>query len=311
VLPARSAADRGWQVVEERHDSPLGRWRLVLALPAGPLAERVEAVWASAGEGVFEAEEILPRSRTEVLLSMGGRHWLRDPAEGAGDRAFESSFVSGLQQRPLSVVSPADSAMAGVRLRPAGVAAFLRDTPAAIAGAVVELDAVLGPEVERLREQIATTRDLRRRALLLAAAVARRLDAAPPLSPAVRFALAALHASRGGAPVRDLVRASGYSHRWVTERFRAEVGLAPKAYARVVRFEHAFERLAGAERVRWAEFALDCGYYDQAHLVREFRALAGATPTEVFRRRAPDGLGLLTEEDAVAWRPPAAAAARS
>lgn len=304
MLPPRGPADRGWQVIEDRHDSSLGRWRVVLALPQGPLAERVEAVWASWGEGVFEAEEILPRSRTEVLFSMGARHWLRGPGSGDRDRAYETSFVSGLQQRPLNVLSPADSAMAGVRLRPAGVAAFLRDTPAAIAGAVVELDAILGPEIERLREQIVTTRDLRRRALLLAAAVARHLEGVPPLSDAVRFALAAFHASAGAARVRDLVRATGYSHRWVTERFRAEVGLAPKAYARVVRFENAFERLGRLDRVHWAEFALDCGYYDQAHLVRDFRELAGATPAEVFRRRAPDGLGLLSEEEAVARRRP-------
>jgi len=54
--------------------------------------------------------------------------------------------------------------------------------------------------------------------------------------------------------------------------------------------------------VRWAEFALDAGYYDQAHLVRDFRELAGATPSEVFRRRAPDGLGLLSDEEAMRLR---------
>lgn len=300
MLPVRGPAERGWQVVEDRHDSPLGRWRVVLAIPEGPLAEHVEAVWASHGEGVFETEEILPRSRTEVLFAMGDRHWLRDPEDARRDRAYETSFVSGLHQRPLHVVSPSNSAMAGVRLRPAGAAAFLRDTPAAIAGSVVDLDAVLGREVERLREQIATTRDLRRRALLLAAAVARHLASTPPLSDAVRFALATLHASHGGASIRGIVRATGYSHRWVTEHFRSEVGLGPKAYARTVRFESAFERLMALDRVDWADFAVDCGYYDQAHLAREFRALAGATPTEIFRRKAPDGLGLLSEDDAAA-----------
>ncbi len=302
MTPSRAPADFGWRVIEDRHDSPLGRWRMVLAFPEGPLAERVEAVWTSAGEGVFEAEEILPRSRTEVLFCLADRHLLRDPRGRERDRDFATSFVSGLQQRPLSVASPANPAMAGVRLRPEGVAAFLRDTPAAIAGAVIELDAILGPGVERLRDQLAATADLRRRVLLLAAAVARHLGAAPLPSPAVRHALAVLQASRGAAPIRELARATGYSHRWLTERFRAEVGLAPKAFARVVRFESAFERLCTLDRVRWAEFALDCGYYDQAHLVRDFRELAGATPTEVFRRRAPDGLGLLSEEDALAWR---------
>lgn len=298
MLALSTPAERGWRVVEDRHDSPLGRWRVVLAIPEGPLARQVEAVWASVGEGVFETEEILPRSRTEVLFALGDRHWLRDPADPRRDRAYETSFVSGLHQRPLHVVSPADSAMAGVRLRAVGAAAFLRDTPATIAGAVVELDAVLGREVERLRDRIATTTDLRRRVLLLAAAVAHHMATAPPLSDAVRFALATLHASHGRAPIRDIVRATGFSHRWVTERFRAQVGLGPKAYARIVRFESAFERLAALEQVDWAGFAVDCGYYDQAHLARELSALAGATPTEILRRRAPDGLGLLSEDDA-------------
>lgn len=271
---------------------------MVLALPVGPVAERVEAVWASSTLGCFEREEILPRSRTEVLFCLGETHWLRDRRDASADRSFETSFVSGLQRRPLDVDSPPINSMAGVRLRPEGVAAFLRDTPATIAGQVVELDAVLGPAIEKLREQLALCRDLRSRVLLLAAAVARHLEAEPAVSDGVRLALDMLHGSRGGTPIYEIVRATGFSHRWLTERFRAEVGLAPKTYARVVRFESAFERLGALDQVHWADFALDCGYYDQAHLVREFRDLAGTTPREVFRRRAPDGLGLLDEEHA-------------
>ncbi|HVS03116.1 MAG TPA: helix-turn-helix domain-containing protein [Thermoanaerobaculia bacterium] len=298
MQPAREPAGDAWRVVEQSAATPVGSWRMVLAMPSGPLAERVEAVWSSEGSDCFAEEEILPRSRTEVLFCLGDRHWLRDRQDRRRDRAFDTSFVSGLQRRPLHVVSPPTTAMSGVRLRPAGVAPFLRDLPQVIAGSVVELDGILGPEVETLREQIASTRDLRRRTLLLAAAVARHLDPTPAPCVAVRFVLSMLHASRGAASIRELVRATGFSHRWVTERFRAEIGLAPKAYARLVRFESAFERLCALEGVHWAEFALDCGYYDQAHLVREFRELAGATPGEVFRRRAPDGLGLLDEETA-------------
>jgi AraC-like DNA-binding protein len=302
MLQAGRPAEHGWRLVEERARTTVGSWRIVFALPEDPLARLVEAVWALEAFGCFEEEEILPRSRTEVLFGLGDRHWLRSRAAPEDDRAFDRGFVSGLQRRPLHVQSPRDSHMAGVRLKPEGVAAFLRDTPSAIAGAVVDLDDMLGAEVETLREQIAATRDLRRRALLLAAAVARHLDPAPALSDPVRFALDALHGTRGGAPVRELVRATGYSHRWLTERFRAEVGLAPKAYGRLVRFEAAFDALGRLDHVQWSEFALDAGYYDQAHLARDFRELAGATPTEVFRRRSPDGLGLLAEEEAARLR---------
>jgi AraC-like DNA-binding protein len=286
-----------FRLAVQHHDTPHGRWTMVLALPIGPLAEWVEAVWAAEAFGAFTREEILPRTPTEVLFSLGDVHWLRDPAEPARDRAYTRAFVSGLQQRPLFVESPADSSMAGVRLRPAGAAPFLRDSPAAIAGSVVDLDDLLGAGVESLREQLAAIPDLGHRALALAGAVERHFERAVEPPAAIRFALAELRRTAGQAPIGTLASASGWSHRHFSHRFREEIGLTPKAYARVARFEAAFSRLQALRRVDWAAFALDCGFYDQAHLVNEFRALAGATPTDVFRRLAPDGLGLLVDDE--------------
>src|SRR5512147_125909 len=162
MKPARRPPAAPWSLVEQRHASALGRWTLVLALPPQPLATLVEAVWTSRGEGVFTREEILPRTPTEVLFALGETHWLRDRTDPARDRAYTRAFVSGLQLRPLAVESPPDSEMGGIRLRPAGAAAFLRASPAAIAGEVIDLDALLGSGVESLRDQLASTPDLRR-----------------------------------------------------------------------------------------------------------------------------------------------------
>jgi AraC-like DNA-binding protein len=303
VQPLPRVADGRFAIVESTHDSVLGRWTLVAAMPGGPLGQLVEAIWTSRGEGVFIEEHILPRTPTEVLFALGNTHWLRDPMDPARDRSFTRAFVSGLQTRPLAVESPADCEMAGVRLRPAGVAAFLRESPAAIAGAVVDLDAVLGRGVESLRDQLASEKDLRRRTLLLAAAIERHLIGAALPCPPIGRAVASLTQSAGRAGIAALVRATGWSHRHFTARFRAEIGVTPKAFARIARFEAAFARI-GDQRAPfhgWADFAADLGYYDQAHLIREFRELAGATPAEVMSRCAPDGLGLLA-----ATHPPAA-----
>lgn len=297
IPPKSRAPESSFTLVEERHDSPLGRWTLVLAIPTGPLAHLVEAVWTSRGEGVFTQEEILPRTPTEVLFALGETHWLRDRSDPERDRAYTRAFVSGLQTRPLAVESPAEAEMAGVRLKPEGAAAFLRDSPAEIAGRVIDLDDLLGRGVESLRDELASIPDLRRRVLRLAAAVERQLaDASGPVAP-LRFALDQIRASRGTVPIGALVAASGWSHRHFADRFRVEVGLTPKAYSRIARFEAAFARLQSLKRPNWAEFALDCGYFDQAHLIRDFGELAGATPTEIVRRMAPDGLGLLDEEE--------------
>ena len=302
MKPARRPPAAPWTLVEQRHASPLGRWTLVLALPPQPLATLVEAVWTSRGEGVFSREEILPRTPTEVLFALGETHWLRDSADPARDRAYTRAFVSGLHLRPLAVESPPDSEMGGIRLRPAGAAAFLRESPAVIAGEVIDLDALLGSGVESLRDQLASTPDLSRRALRLAAAVEHHLAGARTLPRALLFALAELERSGGTTPIAALVAASGWSHRHFAARFRAEIGRPPKTFARIARFAASFARLQSIERPSWADFAAAQGYFDQAHLIRDFRELAGATPVEVFRRRAPDGLGLLNEEEARATR---------
>lgn len=304
MQPLRQPADADrFPLFVDRHDSPLGRWTLVAAAPQGLLGELVEVVWTSRGEGVFTQEEILPRTPTEVLFALGETHWLRDRQTPSRDRAYTRAFVSGLQTRPLWVESPADSEMAGIRLRPLGAAAFLRSSPSAIAESVVDLDLLLGRGVESLRDQLAGEPDLTRRTLRLAAAVEDHLLSTHTRlpAPAIRDALAQLQRSAGRVSIGRLVERSGFSHRHFAARFEAEIGVAPKTFARIARFEAAFAALqtprhVGDGRAGWADFALQFGFYDQSHLIREFHELAGATPADVVRRLAPDGLGLLADE---------------
>jgi len=99
--------------------------------------------------------------------------------------------------------------------------------------------------------------------------------------PEVAFAWRRLRASHGAVSVADLAAETGYSARHLNGLFRAEVGLAPKAAGRVFRFDHAKRLLAAAcPALPLADLAAECGYYDQAHLAREFRDLAGCPPTQ-------------------------------
>ncbi len=119
---------------------------------------------------------------------------------------------------------------------------------------------------------------------------ARRVAAgpAPTPTPAVAWADQRLRATGGNIRIGTLAAELGCTRRYLTSRFSAEVGLAPKAVARQLRFARVRERLQ-RDPAGIAEIAAAAGYYDQAHLYRDFRELAGVTPTEFVARLIPGG----------------------
>jgi AraC-like DNA-binding protein len=154
-----------------------------------------------------------------------------------------------------------------------------------LAGRCVPLAELFGPElVERLREASVWEErfDLIERFLLARAAVG------PRPTPAVEWALARLRLTSGRARIDGLAAELGCSRRYLPRRFAAEVGLPPKAFARQIRFARACARVR-EEPAAWAQLAAEAGYHDQAHLSRDFRELAGTTPTDFVARLLPGG----------------------
>jgi AraC-like DNA-binding protein len=134
--------------------------------------------------------------------------------------------------------------------------------------------------------QLLEARTPARRLEVLEAALAARLQQARTLHPAVAMALARFAKAPGAlGTVRDAVVESGYSHRRFITLFRRAVGLGPKEYGRVLRFQAALAR-AATPGASWADIAAAAGYSDQSHLHRDFLALAGVSPGE-YRSLAP------------------------
>jgi AraC-like DNA-binding protein len=233
--------------------------------------------WGSAGFRRLET----PSGEVHVILSFG-------PRIRVGGEELES-FVAAPHTEHAIVESITGQHCVEIRLTPLGAHLVLGEPMDALAGRTVPFEEVWGGRelVERLHDapSWATRFDL------LDAVLAKRIAGARPLAPEVDGAWRRLVATRGAVPVAELVRESGWSRRHFTARFAEHAGLPPKAFARVLRFDRAKQLLAraGPGGASLAEVALDCGYYDQAHFNRDFRAFAGCTPTELIARRLPAG----------------------
>ncbi|WP_055587858.1 helix-turn-helix domain-containing protein [Streptacidiphilus griseoplanus] len=148
---------------------------------------------------------------------------------------------------------------------------------------------VMGPAGRDLPARLADAPDWPARFALLDRLLLTRLSAGPVWAPEVTRAWELLHRSRGTAPVRLLSEETGWSPRRLEARFRAQVGLPPKQVAQVVRLRRVLRAFDADPGLGGAGIAALCGFHDQAHLVRTFRAMTGSTPGRFFGHRAAAG----------------------
>ena len=160
---------------------------------------------------------------------------------------------------------------------------------------VLPLEDVLGAEAVKLVERLDGAPGWAARFAILDRFILGRVSGARRPSPDVDWAWRRLRATGGLLPVGELARELGCSRRHLISRFREQVGPAPKTAARLVRFQRTVRLLERHDGARFAEIAQRCGYYDQAHMNREFRELAGTAPSEFVARLLPDGLGVAAD----------------
>ncbi len=189
------------------------------------------------------------------------------------------SFVAGITDGPVLVGHHGSARCLQVDLTPLGARRILGIPMAEVANRTVPIEDVLGPAGAHLVQRIGDAPGWQERFALVDAALIARLSEAPDVDAGVAWSLTRITASGGTAAIGALAAELGWSHRRLIARYRDAVGLPPKAMARIVRFERVSARLQhGADL---AAAATACGYFDQAHLAREVRELAGLTPTEL------------------------------
>ncbi|MFD8706332.1 helix-turn-helix domain-containing protein [Kitasatospora sp. NPDC059648] len=208
-----------------------------------------------------------------------------DPAQPPGSYP---TVLGGLHTSPVLITHEGAQSGVQIAVHPLAARALFGLPAGELAGIDVPAEEVLGRLAPELRERLRAADDWARRFAVLDEALLRAARPSGPVPPEVGWAWRALRRSNGGLPVAELARETGWSARHLQERFRRETGLTPKAAARVIRFDRARHLLAAGSPPRLAELAVRCGYFDQAHLAREFRALAGAAPSAWLAAEGPE-----------------------
>ncbi|MGJ7554840.1 helix-turn-helix domain-containing protein [Variovorax sp. RB3P1] len=238
----------------------------------------------SFAEGCEVRERVLPDGAVRLVFNFGDA----PSADGGQGQAVEAI---GASAAPVVVRMRRQVDGLSVTLHPGAAAALLGVPAGEIGASAVHLDALWRGEGALLLARMADAPGDAERIALLHTALLRRLHGGESTGRADGIGNAvAMHAARriaaagGREPLRDVAAAVGVGERRLQQLFHAHVGLTPRAWRRLARMHGCLRALRAQPSPAWAELALDGGFYDQSHLVNEFRSLCGVTPTEFLGR---------------------------
>src|SRR5262245_31044666 len=236
--------------------------------------------------GEHSRERILPSGTFEMVFNLQEDELrIYGPSDQDRCRRFSGALISGPYAGPFMSDTKEEAAILGVHFKPGGASAVLGLPASELTNTHVDLTAIWGPGATALREQLCSLREPTERFWLVQQALLERLADPPRHHRAVRVGLDVLRRTHGRARIRDIAGTLDLSQRRFSDAFAAEVGLTPKLFGRIQRFQHAIASSRSAAEVDWARLAVECGYFDQAHLIHELVEFSGVSPADYWRRQ--------------------------
>ncbi len=249
--------------------------------PSGPLACCVDTIWFVSRQALpHSRERSLPTGRADIVIPLLQDSVVRfDSVDAVVAQHLRGGVVSGAHDRFAVRGMGGASSVIGVHFKAGGAAPFFGGALSELRNRTVLLDELWGPMARDLRERLQAAPQVAQKLQIVEEALLSRLAGGLPVDAMVAWAVRALAQDPSAARIEAVQRASNCSPQQFIRRFDAAVGHTPKRHARVLRFNALLPRLVRVGPIDWAEAAVAGGYFDQSHLIHEFKRLAGVTPT--------------------------------
>jgi AraC-like DNA-binding protein len=270
-------------------------------LPSPPLEHHVEWLWYYADfQPDHNREHVLPDGTFDLIINLEDRpRKLFDRGNAGQFHSFKRGWLSGTQAEFLIIDALPDSSMIGAHFKPGGAARFLGLPADELCRQVVELDALWGAGIWEWRERLLAAPSPQAKFRVFEQMLRQRLAAASAKTSANRGVTWAISEFMREPHLRSISTVAhdlGVSHKQFIQQFRREVGLTPKLFCRIRRFQEVLGLIRAQISVNWADVACSCGYFDQAHFVNDFLAFAGLNPSAYLDRRLEDDQNFVRAE---------------
>jgi len=251
--------------------------------PHPALRPFVRTYWALRGSGAeTPPQPVLPDGSSELIVHRA-RPFRRHTAAPGAERQSARLLV-GQMRAPVVLQADGPADVVGIRLRPHGAFALLGCPQHAYADAIPDVESLEMPWLTAAMRRAQEAESAESAIACLEEALLRRLPVRVRRDPRVGAAIAVIEQAEGDLRIETVAARAGAGRRHLERLFRDEVGVGPKVFARLVRFQAAAARVVGEPDTPLVAVSGDSGYFDQAHMIRDFLAFAGSSPEELRRR---------------------------
>ncbi|MBF8188363.1 AraC family transcriptional regulator [Nonomuraea sp. K274] len=263
-------------------------------VPSPPLDGFIDDMYCLTGVPRHRRMNVPPMPSAHLFVNLGGpvRLWDSDPS--VPPAVFVDGWFMGVWTRRFLIEYPTRVRLVGVHFKPWGISPFVGMPAAELRDRWVPVDAVWRRSLDRIHNRVGDIASAAETLRVLEEELRSRLAEAPSRGlTLVRHAGGRLETSHGVVPVGALADAAGVSGNHLATLFKSHVGVTPKRVARIYRFARLIVSVDAQRPVDWSVLAQTAGYFDQAHLSREFKDFTGHSPTEylALRRRFPAARG--------------------
>jgi AraC-like DNA-binding protein len=260
--------------------------RFLSYTPGPPLDAFVDSFWLhESGPGGVK-ERVLPTGQMQMIINLHDNRFSSFVGENEElGEDLPGAILSGAWSGYVTIDASELLSVMGVSFKAGGSFPFLGVKAGELRDVDAPLEALWGRDARELRARLIEARTPAAKFKTLEAYLLEKADRPLDNHPAVGYALSAFKRVPHGGTIAEVTDQVGLSARRFIELFEGYVGLTPKLFCRVHRFQHVLRRVHTAKDVSWAEIANDCGYFDQAHFIRDFKAFSGINPTTYLKVR--------------------------
>lgn len=250
-------------------------------IPNERLSSYVKFIWCCENYTPESSKErVLPTGSSQLIINLNNQKFRHFRGDEFQEKVYDPAIITGIRSGHIFLDSYTRISTLGVVLKPGATSALFRIPSDEFLNQAASLDSVLKAGISELRDRLIAASTHKKKFSLMESFLSRLLNSEYQLHPAVDFAISQIDKKKGLLPISEILNQTGYSRRWFSQIFRNTVGIPPKQYARIQRFQYNLQLIRKTGTPNWPELAVSNGYFDQAHFIHDFKNLAGISPSE-------------------------------